>query len=92
MFGDFVGELDLADGAGTTFQTTNNLFAFANLFDFFAVEYRVWVPATVEDSPPPGSAMADVADAMGSTNNSTVMLNLETNLNVGSCAMNRYIC
>lgn len=36
-----------------------------------------FVPAYVEANPPPGSAAEDVAGAMGSTDNPTVMTNME---------------
>jgi hypothetical protein len=75
-----VGELDLADGRGMT--TNLGLFHFNNLFDTFAHDYRLWVPASIDSHPPYGSALEDVADALGSTNNPYVMSNLERALNV----------
>jgi hypothetical protein len=77
-----VGELDLADGRGMTSQTNLGLFHFNNLFDTFAHDYRLWVPASIDPHPPYGSALEDVADALGSTNNPYVMSNLERALNV----------
>ncbi|KAG8164746.1 hypothetical protein KVR01_005021 [Diaporthe batatas] len=78
------GELDLADDDNnpTIYRTANPTWDFANLLDYFAADYRTWVPANVEPNPPPGSAAGDVADSMGSTNNPNVMVNLETNLNI----------
>ncbi|KAI1171966.1 chitotriosidase-1 [Nemania sp. FL0916] len=83
-FANFVqsGELDLADDQGSTYQTQLPTWDFNNLLNYFASDYRTWVPATVEANPPPGSAARDVADAMGSTNNPSPMVNLERNLNI----------
>lgn len=41
-----------------------------------------FVLAYVEANPPPGSAAEDVAGAMGSTDNPTVMTDLERRLNI----------
>lgn len=81
-FANFIqsGELDLADGQGGVFRTQHNLWGFDRMLNYFASDYRTWAPAG--SNPPPGSAMRDVADAMGSTNNPDVMINLERNLNV----------
>ena len=78
------GQIDLADAQGTTYQSQNPLFAWANLADFFATDYRLWVPANIlaPGNVPPGSAAGDVADALGSTTNPNVMFNLDRNLNV----------
>ncbi|KAI0890230.1 chitotriosidase-1 [Annulohypoxylon maeteangense] len=76
------GEIDLADGQGGTYRTQRPLFDFTNLLNYFAADYRTWVPQNVEPNPPPGSAAGDVADAMGSTNNPSPMVNLERNLNI----------
>jgi len=72
-------------------QTNLPLFHFDNLFNNFAHEYRIWVFPNVEPEPPYGSAMADVADALGSTNNPDVMSNLERALNV-SISLSELCC
>ncbi|KAI5918609.1 hypothetical protein F4810DRAFT_715319 [Camillea tinctor] len=76
------GELDLEDGQGTIYRTQLPLFSFVNLLNYFAADYRTWVPPSVELNPPLGSAAGDVAEAMGSTNNPTALVNLERDLNV----------
>ncbi|KFA55929.1 hypothetical protein S40293_08857 [Stachybotrys chartarum IBT 40293] len=83
-FGIFAqsGELDLADPQGSTYRSTNALFDFDNLYNYFASDYRTWVPASVEANPPPGSAAGDVANSLGSTTNPNSMVNLERNLNI----------
>ncbi|KAF4833579.1 Chitotriosidase-1 [Colletotrichum siamense] len=78
------GQLDMADnepGLSTIYQSQNSLFSFANLFNYFAHDYRLWVPASVEADPPAGSAAEAVADAYGSSSNPDVMVNLARALN-----------
>lgn len=77
-----MGQLHLEDDVGSVHQTGQPLWDWNNIFDFFAHKYRLWVPAYIEANPPPGSAAEDVAGAMGSTDNPTVMTNLERGLNV----------
>ena len=57
------------------------------MLDHFAADYRTLVPLNIEPSRPPGSAAGDVADAMSSTTNPNVMINLERNLNVSSASL-----
>lgn len=72
-------------------QTNLPLFHFDDLLNNFAHEYRIWVPPNVEPEPPYGSALEDVADALGSTNNPGVMSNLERALNV-SISLSAILC
>ncbi|GKT51071.1 killer toxin subunits alpha/beta [Colletotrichum spaethianum] len=76
------GTLDLADGNGGTFTTQLPLFTWNEVYNNFFHDYRTWVPATVNVPIPAGSGADDMADALGSTGNPTVMYNLEENLNV----------
>ncbi|CAJ2511018.1 Uu.00g066430.m01.CDS01 [Anthostomella pinea] len=71
--------LDMANGI--THTSTNDLMTFENLLNYFAADYRAWVPTHVEPNAPPGSASGNVADAMGSTTNPSSMVNLEESLN-----------
>ncbi|KAI1798649.1 chitotriosidase-1 [Daldinia bambusicola] len=83
------GEIDLADGAQpTVYRSSNPLFAFGVLDNYFGSPYRTWVPVQIEPNPPAGSASDDVADALGSTNNFLVMINLEKFLNMLKGRMN----
>ncbi|KAI0024494.1 chitotriosidase-1 [Xylariomycetidae sp. FL0641] len=76
------GELDMSDGLGTVYRSSNPTISYGDLYNFFAHEYALWVSPTEEPNPPPGSAMRDFADALGSSSNPTVMVNLEHYLNV----------
>lgn len=81
------GQLDMADndpGLSTIYRSVNSLFTFDNLFNYFAHDYRLWVPAAVEENPPAGSAAQAVADAYGSASNPDVMVNLDRVLNASS--------
>lgn len=78
------GRLGRGDGNGAaeTFYTTQlPTFEWEDLHDYFAADYRTWLPGLV-DPIPLGSAAGDVADTMGSSSNPTVMQNLAGNLNL----------
>lgn len=64
---------------GDQVQVLGPFFTFDELSEFGDQEYRLWVPG---GDIPRGSFFYDVAEALGSTSNPTVMTNLETNLNI----------
>ncbi|KAK5994429.1 hypothetical protein PT974_04903 [Cladobotryum mycophilum] len=71
----------MADNQEPIYQSQNPLFNFADLLNYFAADDRTWVPVNIEPDPPPGSTTDDVADAIGSTTNPDIIVNLERNLN-----------
>ncbi|KAJ5109929.1 hypothetical protein N7532_002574 [Penicillium argentinense] len=75
------GELELGNG-GQTYQTRHSTWTWDELYEYFAHDYRQWVIHAPGDPVPAGSAAEDVADALGSSSNPTVMTNFERNLNI----------